>query len=105
MRKIIVLIALLIGGFSLSAQSQCDCKAELDFVYAQIKTAASFKSQMKGEKLDEFESAFQELRSEFTEEVSVLECFWKLQQLKGYVKDKHLMLYGTRPEFGWKETE
>lgn len=105
MRKIVVLIVLLISGFSLSAQEQCDCKAELDFVYEQIKTADSFKSQIKGDKLEKFEQTYQDMQAVFKERVSKVECFWVLQQLKGFVKDKHLMLYGARPDFGWKEVQ
>ena len=37
MKNLLTLIFLITLSFNLSAQANCDCKPELDFVYAQMK--------------------------------------------------------------------
>jgi len=103
MRKTATIFILLISAFTLSAQQLCDCRSELDFVYEQIQDAASFKSQIKGETLTAFEKEYQQMRASFSEEVDLIKCFWQLNQLLGKVKDKHMSVYGTRPDFSVKE--
>ena len=105
MRKVILLIALLISGFTLAAQTECDCKAELDFVYEQMKKSASFKSQIKGEKLAEFEESYKQIKARLSAPIAVIKCFTIVNKLTSFVKDKHFLFYGARPDFGWKEVQ
>ena len=105
MRKVILLIALLISGFTLAAQTDCDCKAELDFVYEQMKKSASFKSQIKGEKLAEFEESYKQIKARLSAPIAVIKCFTIVNKLTSFVKDKHFLFYGARPDFGWKEVQ
>jgi hypothetical protein len=92
MKKVFILILLLSFNLKLAAQSTCDCAPELDFVYEQVQTTASFKDQIKGEKKTEFEENYQKLRAQMTDQLSKLECFWKLNQLMSVVQDKHATL-------------
>jgi len=73
MKKLIAVISLVFLGFHLQSQSNCDCKAELDFVYEQMQTMSSFKSQIKGELASTFESKYQELRNNVSEEMNITE--------------------------------
>lgn len=92
MKKVFILIFLLSFNLKLAAQSNCDCASELDFVYEQVQTTASFKDQIKGEKKARFEESYQDLRAQMTDKVSTLDCFWKLNQLMSMVQDKHATL-------------
>lgn len=99
MKKLTLVIALITVGFTLSAQSICDCKPELDFVYGKMKEMTSFKHQVKGSKKSEFENLYQQLRSEMTSEMTKVDCFWKLNQLEYFVNDKHAQVYESRPDY------
>lgn len=92
MKKVFILILLLSFNLKLAAQSNCDCASELDFVYEQVQTTASFKDQIKGEKKTRFEESYQNLRAQMTDELSKLDCFWRLNQLMSQVQDKHALL-------------
>ena len=92
MKKVFILILLLSFNLKLAAQSTCDCASELDFVYEQVQSTASFKDQMKGRKKAMFEEYYQKLRAQMSDEQSKLECFWKLNQLMSLVQDKHATL-------------
>ena len=92
MKKVFILILLLSFNLKLAAQSNCDCASELDFVYEQVQSTASFKDQMKGKKKGMFEENYQKLRAQMSDEQSKLECFWKLNQLMSMLQDKHATL-------------
>lgn len=92
MKKLSILILLLNFNLNLAAKSNCDCASELNFVYEQIQTTASFKDQIKGEKKLMFEENYQKLRAQMKDEQSKLDCFWKLNQLMSMVQDKHATL-------------
>jgi len=93
------LILLITLSFNLSAQGNCDCKPELDFVYEQMQTTYSFKDQIKGDQKEVFEQRYQKLSTQMTEPMSLPECFWKLNQLMSLVNDKHAEVFEKRPGF------
>ena len=103
MKRILITLSLILVAGSLSARQKCDCTAELDFVYKQMKTTASFKSQIKGGAVADFEQTYLDIRKELTTEMPLMDCFQKLQQLMDEVRDKHTLLFSTRPDFGLKE--
>ncbi|SFT95281.1 Peptidase family S41 [Algoriphagus locisalis] len=92
MKKVFILILLLSSNLKLAAQVNCDCASELNFVYEQVQTTASFKDQIKGENRARFEERYQDLRAQMTNKQSKLDCFWKLNQLMAMVQDKHATL-------------
>lgn len=99
MKKITTFLLLLLVGFQLTAQQKCDCQAELDFVYEQIKTTESYKYQIKDEMSDKFESTYQQLGAEISAPISKLQCFGKLTQLLSLIRDKHAVLMEAAPDF------
>lgn len=103
MKKLITLFALITLSISLSAQSNCDCKAELEFVYNQMQTMASFKSQIKGQKLEEFEATYQELSAKVSTDMDMLDCYVQMNQLMSLVRDKHAGVYGIRPGYSYED--
>lgn len=105
MKQIILIVLLVIFSFSLVAQESCDCQKEMDFLYQEMQTMASFKSQVKGEKKDSFDQVYQQLSNELKGQLSLEECFWKLNKLLNQVKDENAMLFGARPEFGVEEIQ
>jgi len=104
MKKLITVIALITISFTLSAQSNCDCKAELDFVYEKMQTMSSFKSQIKGDLAQTFEAKYQELSEKVTNDMDKLDCYVQLNNLMGLVKDKHAGVYGVRSEYSYDDT-
>lgn len=104
MKKIITFIALVTFSITLSAQSNCDCNVELKFVYEQMQTMSSFKSQMKGDLRAEFESIYQVLTTEVTSNMNKLDCYVQLNKLMGLVRDKHAGVYGVRPDYSYEDT-
>ncbi len=103
MKKSAILLLLLCLGFTLSAQQQCDCRAELDFLNQKIKTTESYKYQIKGEDSEIYEQTYQHLRAEMTLPLSKLACFQKLSQLLDLIRDKHALLLESYPDFEYKD--
>lgn len=103
MNKIIAVIPLLIIGFNTQAQSICDCKAEMDFVYEQMQTMSSYKSQIKGELEDKFETTYQTIRERVSNDMNITACYVQMNELMSLVRDKHAGAYGTRPDYGVEE--
>lgn len=104
MKKLIVLIALFTFSITLSAQSNCDCKAELEFVYEKMQTMSSFKSQIKGDLAKNFVTSYQNISSQVSSDMDKLDCYVQLNNLMGLVKDKHAGVYGVRPEYSYDDT-
>ncbi|KOF01460.1 hypothetical protein OB69_17240 [Roseivirga seohaensis subsp. aquiponti] len=99
MKNLMTLIFLITLSFNLSAQANCDCKPELDFVYDQMQTTYSFKDQIKGDQKEIFESLYQKLSTQMTGAMSLPDCFWKLNQLMSLVNDKHAEVFEKKPDF------
>lgn len=105
MKKLITVIAFITLNFALAAQSNCDCKAELNFVYEQMQTMSSFKSQIKGDLAREFEAKYQALSSQVSIEMDKLDCYVQINDLMGLVKDKHAGVYGVRPDYSYDDAK
>lgn len=103
MKKLITVISLLVFGFSTQAQSNCDCKAEVDFVYEQMQTMSSYKSQIKGELVEKFEANYQTIREKVSDDMNITACYVQMNELMKLVKDKHAGVYGVRPDYGVEE--
>ncbi|MCD2258880.1 S41 family peptidase [Psychroserpens luteolus] len=83
-------LILIFSVTSTFAQSQpCDCKSDLDFLVEKMKSMPSYKKQIKGQKLVEFQNTYNELSSKMMSPVSVSECFRMLNQQLMVVTDFH----------------
>lgn len=105
MKKLITVIAFITFSFTLSAQSNCDCKAELNFVHEQMQTMSSFKSQIKGDLAQAFEAKYQDLSNKVSTDMSKLDCYVQINKLMGLVKDKHAGVYGVRPDYSYEDAQ
>ena len=99
MKQIITLIIVLFFTQHLAAQESCNCPQELSFVYTQMQSMASFKSQVKGAEKKAFEKTYQAIREKINENTSKVECFWQMNQLMSFVKDEHASIYETSPDY------
>lgn len=73
-----------------SQYETCDCKADLDFLVDKMKRMPSYKKQIKGDKLIEFQNTYTELSSKMTSTpISVTDCFRMLHQQLMVVTDLH----------------
>lgn len=105
MKKLITVIIFITLNFSLTAQSNCDCKAELSFVYEKMQTMSSFKSQIKGDLAQKFEAKYQALSSKVSSDMSKLDCYVQINSLMSLVKDKHAGVYEVRPDFTYDDVK
>lgn len=81
-----------------SDQDTCDCRKDLAFIDTQVREMISFKKQIKGEKLEQYESTLNELLSAETEKITVADCYLKLNELISIVQDIHArILYIKNP--------
>ncbi|MHA7129842.1 S41 family peptidase [Algoriphagus namhaensis] len=92
MKKLFSLTLFLFLGFQLAAQSFCDCKPELKFVYEQMRSTSSYKDQIKGAKKKNFEQLYQSLQQQSADSLSLLQCYGLLNKLMSTVQDKHAKL-------------
>ncbi|MFY0591083.1 S41 family peptidase [Roseivirga sp.] len=99
MKKLITLIAALIISSTLTAQTNCDCKADLKFVYDQMQTMSSYKSQIKGEEVGKFNAKFHQISGRVTSDMDKLKCYEEINKLMNLVKDKHASFSEVRPDF------
>ncbi len=101
MKRRITLLVAIVFLFSAFAKAQstqtCNCVEELSFINEQIKEMTSFKKQMKGDKLSEYTTTLNQLEQEVTSQMSVTECFSKLNELLSVVKDKHAHIRHMKP--------
>lgn len=82
---------------SVFAQSQiCDCKSDLDFLVEKIKEMPSYKKQIKGDKLVEFQNTYSRLSDNMTShQISVTDCFRMLHEQLFSVTDLHASIIAT----------
>ncbi|WP_405224244.1 S41 family peptidase [Dokdonia sp. Asnod1-B02] len=101
MKTLITLSVAVFFLFSAFAKAQstqtCNCVEELSFINEQIKGMTSFKKQMKGNKLSEYTTTLNQLEREVTTQMSVTDCFSKLNALLSVVKDKHAHIRHMKP--------
>lgn len=105
MKNLLTLSLLILLSFNVSAQSKCNCKPELDFVYEQMQSTASFKDQIKGDKRNEFEEMYQMLGAQMEEDMPNVACFWTLNQLMSLVQDKHAEVREVLPDYESEEVQ
>lgn len=105
MKKLITVIVFISLNFSLTAQSNCDCTSELNFVYEKMQTMSSFKSQIKGDLAQEFEAKYQDLSSKVSSDMDKLDCYVQINNLMSLVKDKHAGVYGVRPDYSYEDAK
>ncbi|WP_422356541.1 S41 family peptidase [Roseivirga pacifica] len=95
MKTAIISILFIFLVLPVFAQNSCDCNADLEFVKAQLENTPSFKDQIKGKQEMEFQALVESLKSE--EQLSIHECFWRLNRLIGMLRDKHISVaYQTK---------
>ncbi|WP_422005714.1 S41 family peptidase [Roseivirga pacifica] len=95
MKTAIISILFIFLVLPVFAQNSCDCNADLEFVKAQLENTPSFKDQIKGKQEMEFQALVESLKSE--EQLSIHECFWRLNRLIGVLRDKHISVaYQTK---------
>lgn len=99
MKLPITLSAVLIVFFFAFAKAQspqtCDCKQELSFINDQLRDMISFKKQIKGETLKQYEQTYQKVIAESSQETTTTECFLKINALRSLIKDKHTTILHT----------
>ncbi|WP_299208451.1 S41 family peptidase [uncultured Dokdonia sp.] len=67
----------------------CDCKKDLDFLANKMEDMISYKKQIKGDKVAEFQKVYAEMSSEMQSPITKVDCMFKLNTLLSVVKDKH----------------
>lgn len=101
MKTLITLSVAVFFLFSAFAKAQstptCNCVEELSFIDKQIKEMTSFKKQIKGDRLTEYTTTLEQLKQEVTTQMTVTDCFSKLNTLLSVVKDKHAHLRHLKP--------
>lgn len=67
----------------------CDCKKDLDFIATKMQDMTSYKKQVKGNKVTEFQNVYARLSQEMQSPITKVACLFKLNTLLSVVKDKH----------------
>ncbi|MFC4636152.1 hypothetical protein ACFO3O_19755 [Dokdonia ponticola] len=70
----------------------CDCKKDLDFLASKMEDMISYKKQIKGDKVAEFQKVYTSLSAEMETPITQVDCMFKLNTLLSVVKDKHASL-------------
>lgn len=78
--------------FSLAQNKTCDCKTDLDFVVEKLKAMPSYKDQIKGEKLDDFNETYKTLASKMKAPMPIEACYKLLLQQMVLINDVHCSL-------------
>lgn len=92
--SVILFVLIIIINSSLNAQSPtCDCKADLDFLIEKLQKMPSYKKQIKGEKLKDFNRTYTRLSKEMISSISIEDCFKLLQEQMMLINDLHAKLY------------
>ncbi|MEP0266218.1 hypothetical protein [Dokdonia sp.] len=73
----------------------CDCKKDLDFLASNMEKMISYKKQIKGDKVKEFQEVYITLSNEMQSPISKIVCLFKLNTLLSVVKDKHASITST----------
>lgn len=94
MKKISLILVLFFTSsqFAFSQTESCDCKTDLDFLVKKIKAMPSFKKQIKGEKVIEFETTYTRLANKMKQNVLIEDCYKMLLQQMVIVNDVHASL-------------
>ncbi|WP_299681430.1 S41 family peptidase [uncultured Dokdonia sp.] len=73
----------------------CDCKTDLDFLATKMQDMVSYKKQIKGDMVSEFQKTYHSLSEEMKSSISKVDCLFKLNTLLSVVKDKHASIAST----------
>lgn len=74
-------------------------------MYEKMQTMSSFKSQVKGGLVEEFEAKYQALSSKISSDMDKLDCYSKINSLMSLVKDKHAGVFGVRPDYSFEDAK
>jgi hypothetical protein len=101
MKNLVVLLVLILATVkSLWSQiPNCDCKSDLDFIVEKLKSTPSYKKQIKGDKLLEFENTYNTIVSKLTDSTDINTCYKFLQQQLNVIDDFHINLYSNTTYF------
>lgn len=87
------IVSLLIATTGINAQSlTCDCKTDLDFVVEKIKKMPSYKKQIHGKKLEQFNNSYHDLTLQMNEPILVEACYRLLLEQMLILNDAHASL-------------
>lgn len=94
MKNLVSIVVVFVFGihFSFAQIETCDCKTVLDFVVSKMKKMPSYKKQIKGDKLNEFEASYKVLASQMHTPISIESCFKLLLKQMLLVNDSHARL-------------
>ena len=94
MKKLVPFIIAFVFGFQfINAQLQtCDCKTDLDFIVEKMKKMPSYKKQIKGEKLDKFNTTYNNNSSKMENPLPIEDCYKLLLEQMNLVNDVHASL-------------
>lgn len=90
MKSLFVILVLLSFQWPLMARQTCDCNGDLAFVRSMLEKTPSYKDQVKGKQESRFNEFYESLLKE--SKISTYECYWRLNQLVGFLKDRHITL-------------
>ncbi len=89
---------------SLNAQTPtCDCKADLDFLIEKLQKMPSYKKQIKGEALDQFNDTYSRISAQMTKPISIEQCFTLLQEQMMLINDNHAKIYFNHEYFALED--
>ena len=86
------LLLVLFANVTFAQTDTCNCKTDLDFVVQKIKKMPSFKKQIKGKKLSEFNNSLQSLSKQMTQPIAIEACYKLLLEQMLLVNDGHSSL-------------
>ncbi len=88
--QLVTVLFFLVYAFAKAQTSPlCDCKKDLDFIATKMQDMISYKKQIKGDKVIEFQKVYTRLSSEMQSPITKVACVFKLNTLLSVVKDKH----------------
>lgn len=92
--SLVLFVQFLLISLSLNAQTPtCDCKADLDFLIEKLQKMPSYKKQIKGEALDQFNDTYSRISAQMTKPISIEQCFTLLQEQMMLINDNHAKIY------------
>lgn len=105
MKNSLVLFLLFISiSLSLNAQTPtCDCKADLDFLIEKLQKMPSYKKQIKGKALDNFNDTYTRISAQMTKPISIEQCFTLLQEQMMLINDNHAKIYFNHEYFALED--
>lgn len=88
MKKLIC--AILLIPFIANAQTNCNCEADLDALYAAVQKMPSYKNQYKGSKKLEYQQLYNNLKPRAAKAFDSFTCYKVLTEMLFPITDNHL---------------